>query len=336
MYDFLDPRICNKKEEKQKYLAKRKNDFVFANELAKNILDAMNGRYRFTGLPETVSERVVKSALLKYGCAFFFEKEGNVLCLPGLPDGSGINVQGDFAGAYVYGPNGYNEHIDLFLPGSDESAFLKRTMSGQTGSRHGGVMVRENHLLYPFFNDTIYYAERQADTLRKIETACKNAATPYMVVAEESIVPTVREYFKKRDNNEEYIISSGIFPVEKVKLLPFDIQADSIRAMTGVYDWYCNRYRERCGVRSSTNLDKKGENLTNAEINITSDYTDQSKDQTIETIQEGLDLVNKLYGTNIRVLPLEGEDNEDISGSEDGKPKSLPDNNSGRSAADDQ
>lgn len=334
MHDFLDPRICGKKDEKQKYLAKRKNDFVFANELAKNILDAINGRYRFTGLPNTISERVLKCALLKYGCAFFFEKEGNVLCLPGLTDGSGINVQGDFAGAYVYGPNGYNEHIDLFLPGSDESAFLKRTMSGQTGSRHGGVMVRENHLLYPFFNDTMYYAERQADTLRKIETACKNAATPYMVVAEESVVPTVKEYFKKRDNNEEYIISSGIFPVEKVSLLPFDIQADSIRAMTGVYDWYCNRYRERCGVRSSTNLDKKGENLTNAEINITADYTDQSKDQTIETIQEGLDLVNKLYGTDIHVLPLEGAENDDVSGVENKDAKSLPDGDPGRSATD--
>lgn len=304
-------------KQTNKKLNKYKNDYVFANELIRNVTDALH-RYKIEGIPDTCSERVIMQSLLYYGFVFFFERQGNLLALPGNPDGSGLNAYGDFAGAYVYGANGYNERVNVYLPGSDEASFLSKTINGQKTRDYHAVMVRENELLYPFIRQTVYYSERMADTLRKIETATLNSAVPYVVTAEESIVNTVREYFNKRDNNEAYIISSGIFPADKIEIMPFDIQPQSITALTGVYDWLANHYRELCATRSSTNLDKKGENLLSAEIHIGDDYTQGQGDKILECLQSGLDDCNKIFGTNMSVIVEEVTEGENISVDEDG------------------
>lgn len=284
----------------QKQLNRWKNDFVFQNEFIRNMTDAMN-RYHIENLPDTCSQRVILQSLLWTGTVYVFEKSGNLIALPGAPDGSGLNVYGDYGGAWVWGANGFNEHIKLFLPGSDESTFLKKTINNLPVDGQG-VMIRENPVLYPFINQVIYYSDRMADTLRKIETAQKNAATPYIITAEESIVNTVKEFMNRRDNNEEFIVSSGIFPADKISLLPFDIQADSIQTMTEVYDWLGSHFRELCSVKNTTNIDKKGENLIEDEVNINDQYTAMQGDKVLDCLNEGCDYVNKIFGENWKAV----------------------------------
>lgn len=311
----------------QKQLNRWKNDFVFQNEFIRNMTDALN-RYHIENLPDTCSQRVILQSLLWTSTVYVFEMSGNLIALPGAPDGSGLNVYGDYGGAWVWGANGFNEHIKLYLPGSDESNFLKKTISNLL-TEGKGVMIRENPVLYPFINQVIYYSDRMADTLRKIETAQRNAATPYIITAEESIVNTVKEFMNRRDNNEEYIVSSGIFPADKINLLPFDIQADSIQTMTEVYDWLSSHYRELCSVKNTTNIDKKGENLIEAEVNINDDYTTAQGDKVLDCLNEGCDLVNKLFGENWKAVsntPDEDMNYDDIQGNagEDGELVSRP------------
>lgn len=296
----------------QKQLNRWKNDFVFQNEFSRNLLDALN-RYHIEGLPSTCSERVILESLLWTSTVFVYEKSGNLLALPGAPDGSGVNVYYDFAGAWVYGGNGYNEHIKLFLPGSDESTFLKKTIT-DVPSDGKGVMIRENIRMYPFINQVIYWSERMADTLRKIETAQKNAATPYIVTAEESVINTVKQFMEHRDNNESFIVSSGIFPADKINLLPFDIQADAIQTMTETYDWYSSHFRELCSVKNMMSADKKGENLIEDEVNINDQYTEKQGQNILDVLNQGCAQVNKLFGTNWRAVANEVQINDDIFG----------------------
>lgn len=283
-------------------LSKYRNDYVFQNEFIRNTLDAMH-RYRIEELPETVSERIVLQSLLWTGSVFFFEKNGAVLALPGMPDGSGVNVYEDFAGAYVYGANGYNEHIQVYLPGSDKSKFLLETIHGDGTTDAKGVMVRENELVFPFINQTYYYAERQMDTLRKIEVAAKNAACPYWIVAKQSVVNTVNETMKQRDDNMDFIISSGVFDPKDISLMPFDISADSIKVMTSTYDWYRSQYKVLCGQQANLNADKKGENINSAEINVDQQYVASQYNNVIQSIQAGLDTANELFSLSMRVVP---------------------------------
>lgn len=290
-----------------KKLAKMKNNLVFQNEFVRNLIDATYNRYRITGLPDTCRERVVLQSLLWTGTVYFFDMNDNLLALPGAPDGSGINVYGDYAGAWVWGDNGFNEHVKIYIEGTDESEFLRKTVgSTKSDIDAKGVMVRENPYMYPFINQVMYYSERQTDTLRKLETAMKNAATPYIITAEQSVVNTVKEFFNRRDNNEEYIVSSGIFPADKINLLPFEIQADSINVMSQTYDWYCNHFRELCGIKNMTNIDKKGENLITPEVNINDEYT--SMQNAMPQLEHDIDTVNKVFGTNIKVEVNENDD----------------------------
>lgn len=320
----------------QKKLAEFKNNRVFQNEFTRNVHDALN-RYTFDGLPDTVSERVLKEALLFYGYAFFYEKDGSLLCLPGMPDGSGMNVYGDFGGAYIYGANGYNERISVFLPGSDENSFLKQTLQGSVTGR--GVMIRENQLMFPFINYAMYYAERQADTLRKIEVAQSNAATPYIIVCRDSAMKnTIIAAMQDRDRNMPVILTSGVFQTDSIELMPFDISSDAIKTMSETYDWYSAHFRELCGTKNCTNIDKKGENLLNAEININDEYTDSQDDNTIQVIQTGLDDVNKLFGANIKVKSTKEEERssyDDIQGIQDAGPERVARGGDGRPEIDD-
>lgn len=304
-------------EMTNKKMSKMKNNIMFQNTFARLLQDALN-RYKFNGLPETISERVLLQSLIWYGSAVIFEKEGNLLALPGVPTGAGFNIYGDPSECWVFSATGqFNEPVKTFLPGSDESSFLKNTLAGRATGQPKGVFVRENALCYPFINQTIFFADAISDSMRTLDVCRQNIKQPYVIVAEESIVNSVREFFKKRNNNEEYIISSGVFPSDKISLLPFETNADNLTNSTQLIDWYENKWRELCGLDNNGQMDKKGENLINAEVDINDEYTDMGIDKCLKYIQESLDYVNKLFGVNITVeanRKEETDENDDLFG----------------------
>lgn len=313
---WIDPKSPTRKK-----IAQRKNGFVFKNEFSKLTADALH-RYKIEGVPDTVSERVVLESLLFYGYVFFFKKNGNVLALPGLPDGSGINAYGDYAGAYVYGANGYNEHITLSMPGAEQSQFLAKTVEGTTYKDGVGVMVRENPLLYPFINTTYYFAECIADTYRTADVCRQNIKRPFIIVAEESVIPTVKKYFEDVGDNMNYVVSSGVFPADKITVQPFDNNPDYVKVASSLIDWYEQKYRERCGFKNmGGQIDKKGENLLTSEVTANDEYTDLNTDQVLKYINQGLDQVNKAFGTNMHAEgTAENGDDKDIRADGTGKP----------------
>ena len=294
-----------------KRLTKYKNKVVWQNVFSNLLLDGLN-RYKFEGLKDTaISERVLKQSLLWYGSAAIFEKDGSLLALPCVPNGAGWNIYGDPAEGWLFSTIGQlNEPVKLYLPDSDESAFLKRTNGVKNASaKLKGVFIRENDICFPFIRQVCFYADAIADCMRSLDVVRQNIKRPYILTAEESIVNTVKKFFKDRDENASYIISTGIFPADKINLLPFATNSEALKDVTALIDWYHNKYKELCGVDNNANIDKKGENLITREIEVNEEYTDASIDKVIAAIQSGLDNVNKLYGTNITVKPAQEHKN---------------------------
>ena len=64
-----------------KKLNKLKNNIEYMNWY-QLLIKYANSRYKFENLPKTVNERVLKEALTYYGSVCFFEKDGNLICLP--------------------------------------------------------------------------------------------------------------------------------------------------------------------------------------------------------------------------------------------------------------
>lgn len=305
----------------KKKLASFKNQISFVNTFNVKVQDALH-RYHFEGLPDTISERVILQALLWYASVVFFEREGNLLALPCAPSGDGFNIYGDYGSVWAFSRNGMlNEEIKVYLPGSDESSFLGQTLGGIYDQTNKGVLVWENTQRFPFINQTIFYSSAISDSMRTLDVCRKNIKNPYIVVAEESAVNTVKQYFESRDNNEEYIISSGVFPADKVKVLPLVTNSDNLQAITALIEWYEAKYRELCGVDNNSQIDKKGENLIQAELSVNDEYTDMSVDKCIETIQKGLDDVNKIFGTNITVKANRSEKLSTVDNLQEGEDK---------------
>lgn len=317
-----------------KKLNKYKNNIAFQNIFARFVQDALE-RYKFEGLPETISERVLLEALLWYSGACFFEKNGNLLALPAVPTGDGFNIYGDAGEAWVFARNGqFNESVKLYIHGSDESAFLKKTNGIGTAGKYKGVFVWENKIHYPFINQVMMFAQAVADTYRTLDVCRKNIKNPFIVTAEETVVPTVRKFFKDRDENDEFIISSGIFDADKVQILPIQTNSESLSGAIQLIEWYENKYRELCGIENNGNMDKKGENLITAELDINDMATELSVDKCVDTIQECLDDVNKIFGTNITVR-RKGEDYEKKNiqtAEDDDEPDAVSDTDNGRLA----
>lgn len=316
MRDFLQNTNIqlNEKDPSIKKIAKYRNNFTFLNEFETLTNDALH-RYKFNGLPKTVSERVLLQSLLIYGQAYLFKKDGAILGLPGMPDGSGINVYGDFAAAQVYGANGYNERIKLFIPGGDDSEFLEKTLNGNYTAKDGtGVMIRANANCYAFINYVLYYAQNIADSLRALDVCRANAKKPFIITCEESALNTVKQFFKKMDDNEQFIISSGIFPTDKVNISPLDTNPEYIKSISALVDQYEQKFREVCGIENmGGQMDKKGENLQTAEITANDKYTEGKLQQEIDQINEGLKLANEKFGTEMECVPRYkiDEDKED-------------------------
>ena len=306
------------KRKTKKKMADFRNNIVFQNTFARLFADAMK-RYEFEGLPETVSERVFKQSLIMYGCACFFERNGSLMCLPAAPNGT-LNIYGDPKSCYLFSRNGaFNEEAKLYIHGSDESAFLGEVAGGNYSTgKYKGILVWENPVRYPFMFQIMFFAEAIADTLRTVDVARANLKNPFIIVAEESVVPTVKKFFDDRDSNVEYVISSGIFPVDKVNVLPITTNPETINSATELVEWYENKFRELCGVQSNTSIDKRGENLISDEVHVNDEYEDMSVDSIIANMQIYLDDVNKVFGTNIRVKEREtNEQVDDVRGNED-------------------
>ena len=313
-------------------LAKMKNNAVWQNIFAQLIQDALD-RYHLEGAPETISERVFLQSLLWYGSVAIFEKDGGLMALPCVPNGAGWNVYGDPAEGWLFSNIGQlNEPCNLYLPGSDEVSFLKKTNGVKKNTKVNGVFIRENAICYPFIRHTCYYADAIADTMRTLDVCRQNIKQPFIIVAEESIVNSVKNFFKQRDENMEFIISSGIFPADKIQLLPFVTNSDNLKDATALIDWYFNKHKELCGFDNNGNIDKKGENLVMREITVNEEYTDAGVDKCIKYIQRGLDDVNKLYGTKISVVRnhkagnLSNKDEEEANENNDRNEDSGSDN----------
>lgn len=285
-----------------KKLNAMKNRIEFQNIFASMANEATHGRYRIENLPESCNERVVLQSLLWYGSVCFFKKAGQILALPGMPTNN-FTLNGDPSHCIVYGRNGYTETIKLFIQNGENSELIRSVVGGGVENFDGtGVWCRENEMAYPFIFYVIDFAEKIADTYRTLDVTRANIKRPYVITAEESIVESVKSFFNKRDNNEEYIISSGIFPADKINLLPFDQNPENIRDCTQLIDFYYAKFREMESISSApATIDKKAE-VTIPELNQNEGAQKAIANAVSNVLQRELDFANKCLGTNMRVV----------------------------------
>lgn len=307
------PSATNKK------INKYKNMTTFQNVFIHNMLTALD-RYYIDGIPDTCSQRVILQSLLWYGKVLFFERESNIYALPCVNASDGFTVYGEWRSAFWVGLNGMSEKVELAIPG--DTNFLQRIVTG--GSRpiavEDGVLVRANSLMYPFINYVWQYSDYEADSLRTLDTARNHLKHPYIITAEQSVVPSVKKWLADTKDNQDAIVSSGIFPADKVSIQDLGVSADMVTSVTSLYDWYDANFMGLCGIGHNNGIEKKGENLVTAEIGIDNESDNTNLNMEMDYIQMGLDTCNDRFGLNMKVKSKhisEGEGSNDYTGYDD-------------------
>lgn len=306
---------------KNKKLVNLKNEQMFLNTYTRLISTALD-RYTFTGLPDTVSERVVLESLLFYGSVTFFTDHNALLALPSAPTGNGYNIYGDPLSAWVFSRNGqYNKEVHLHVNGG-AAEILNKGFGNISGSKRG-VLVWENKNRYPFINNVFYFASAISDTYRTLDTNRNWLKTPFIPVCEESLVPSVKDLFKKiTDNNDIIPVSTGVQDISRFDLKQVMGVDDNVKSAIELIEWYEAQFRQLCGIDANTQVDKKGENLVADEIHVNDEITDKNAETVVDYINQQLELVNQVFGTNIKCeckttteeaaeQPVEKGENED-------------------------
>lgn len=303
---IFDSTIINMEGAKRlspKRRAKYENDQIFRMFFTDFKNTALH-RYKFNNLPPTVSERVLKESLLYYGTAIFFEMNGHILQLPGRP-AFDPTMYGEYRYSYIYGANGFNACVALEVPGGEEAAVLNKGI-GDTRQKaeYRGAMIRENYdYTNPFIFTVWNYATRVSDAVRSLDVAVRNGKKPGIwFCKDQTMLKSIQRFNEQMDNNEETIVTSGLFPINDVKYQPLS-QEGLINSQNfmQIIDFWKSAFKEACAIENMQSTNFKKANLNSMEVGSNDEYTHRQQDKTLTVIQEGLDFVNERFGTNITV-----------------------------------
>lgn len=324
--DYINPTIfIDGKNKTSERLNRLKNRKKFINVFANNVNVALE-RGEVENITSTMSQRIIKEASLWNAGYVIYRKAGQLWTLPGFPTGK-ITKMGHPTEAIVYGRDGSTEVIKLFIPQGDVAYGRETNMGTVVAEKGDGVFIRENSMLYPFINHVIDFSEQIADTYRTLEVTRQNIKKPYIIVAEEAIIESVKAFFNKRDNNEEYIISSGVFPTDKINLLPFELNPDNVRDCTGLIDYYEQKFWELCSISAApATIDKKAQ-ITTDELHQNAGISEMMRATVRNVMQHDLNFANVCFQQNFKYksnteqevsLPTDREEEkgeENVSGS---------------------
>ena len=299
------------KSKTNKRIAEFKNNVAYMNTLNRLTLRGVHSLRNLKGAPDTINTRVVNMTRFFHASGVFFEKHDNLLFLPGVPN-SNLNLYGDYKSAFAYGRNGFNEQVSLYIKGAEDDKLLRKGYITLNNTfRANAVWYRENEDVYPLVNYAIDYAEKIADTMRTIDVIRANIKRPFVIACEEQLIPTVKRFFEDRDKNVDYIVSTGVFPADKIAIMPIETNAESIKIATDVIEWYYNDYDNVLLFNSNSNPDKK-ERLLVDEVNSNNESVEKDKKRLYEFQDEQLDFINKCFGTHMYFEEEEVEENDAV------------------------
>jgi len=292
----IDGRAKNNKK-----IAQMANVQEFDNTFKMMAMEAQCSRWDVDGLPDTCDRRVIQQSMFANATVGFIDKNDSLISLPTLPAGN-INVYGYPCNGNAFGRNGYTEYVNIYVPGGENTTFLRKGATGEMASKNPNcVLVRENDYIFPFMNITASYAYRIANLMRTLDTEFENLAHPYLIAATEDMIQGVKDYFNRRDNHESWIdiISSGVFDPNKINVIPLEMSESGIRDCTESIEWLWQMYRQLEYLDGSKDVDKKAE-ITIPELQQGSSIVNINGKRFQENLEEQFDIVNKVFGTHMK------------------------------------
>ena len=272
--------------------SKKLNDlkeYVEAQNFFNWLLNIAVNEFETEGLPITMDEKFLNYCFLYRGKACAYDLYGkpfsmsinpyDTLTIFGKPaKGQAITLDGK-----NYDCNFYWEYLDNL-------------------EQSNAVLGYDNDQGYPFINYIIDRAVKLADAFRAIDTASKLCKLSGVVKVPEEQVKSVKNTLEDYNNNLPFLIMAT-----KKGGLPLDIDVLNFNSDSGLlknlWDNYNNLKAETLsmfGINLNSNSDKR-ERMTEVEVIGDVNLPIITEEDRLKERQYFYDLVNKKFGTNIKV-----------------------------------
>jgi len=152
----------------------------------------------------------------------------------------------------------------------------------------------------------MYTADLLADTIVSISVALKNIRLTNVLAADDqNVVDSIRAAVQKMYDGEPYIVVQSTL-VSTLQSFPVrqNVQTNELLQLIELYQYIWARFYEQIGIKTHDNMKK--ERMINAEIDEGADMAVFNIDDLRASISEGLQRVNKMFGTSmqLRVNPI--------------------------------
>lgn len=152
----------------------------------------------------------------------------------------------------------------------------------------------------------MYTADLLADTIVSISVALKNIRLSNVLAADDqNVVDSIRAAVQKMYDGEPYIVVQSTL-VSTLQSFPVrqNVQTNELLQLIELYQYIWARFYEQIGIKIHDNMKK--ERMITAEVDEGADMALFNIDDLKQSISEGLDRVNAMFGTSmrLRVNPL--------------------------------
>ena len=272
----MDKLVINPKYKATKLNNILKNQYTFERYYYW-IKDLAISLFNWKNLPEGTDSRFLETTLFERGSILFFYDEvlDKYLNLPFVNSGN-LDVYGYPINRQAYSISGYNKMLD------------------NTNS----VIIYNNSIKQPDIKVAQYYAEQIYEIKRAIDTNVKTMKLPYLITAPQQQVQTIKNLYKKIDENEVAIFANDkILDYNSIQVIQTNVEYVSDK----LYELYKQVIEEVCeyfGINGS--LDKN-ERMVVSEVVAGIGMTEANRQIRLKARKDACKQINEMFGLNVDV-----------------------------------
>lgn len=261
------------------------------------LLNRVVNLFDWNDLPETVDKQYLSCLLFLTGKATFFKKDGKLYVADCAVGGE---LDEYYFPKYAILANPVLGSKNLLINTDCTIVYTSTADKINTNVRMGDNGYSAICPTYGLITKT---AELLADCMSSINIAQKNSRASFVITAPTDNVRVQMDMLLKRmyDGEPYTTVTDSAFADNRVTVSPLTTTAGNttLRELRETQQYYLSQFYHAIGVDSNSNF--KRERLTTAEIDSESEPLQINIIDMINSVKEGIEQVNKMFGTKITV-----------------------------------
>lgn len=254
--------------------------------------------FKWENLPNNIESRHIEKALYNYGQAVFFEDKDLGYILLGANSSGNVNIYNESKSVIATGV-GYSKVVNLVNAKDSiykDSELMKNNCFG--------VRVCNNDLMLPLDTYVRDYAQKMYNVENAINLNIEQQKFPYFINTNKNTEFTLKTMFDKIKNGAYAIFGNKNINLDDIQVL--NLQTPYVADKLNHYKYELER--EILTFFGLNNNYEKKERLLVDEVNSNNDYINRNVDLMLKCREEFCKQVNEIYGLQISVTRIGGED----------------------------